>query len=136
MVYPEGTRFIQKVGSTTVIVIEQQPQVRTVNIKGKFYHLSMPYVYFITSFNNGVWGRLVLTGTRQKPLTSLNEQLNLLRLPNVTNHQVCMGKFMPTNGKNMTAQISEIIGSFWQSEFNDSSFRCRYSDVRKVGEAH
>ena len=122
MVYPEGTRFIQKTGETTVIVIEQATQVRTVNIKGKFYHLSMPYVIFMTSFTNGVWNRLVLAGALQKPMTSLNDQLLCLPLPNVSGHSVCMGNFAPTANRNMTEQVGEIISSFWQSVFNDSAF--------------
>lgn len=122
MVYPEGTRYIQKNKNVTAIIVEQPPQVRTIDIKGYFHHLSMPYVVFATAFTDGHWYQRLLVGCRNQPVSSLHDKLEHLPLPNVSEHSVCMGDFKPNKDKNQTQQVGEIISTFWQSRFNDSAF--------------
>ena len=52
VVFPEGTRYIFRDGSMTTIIIEQPPQVRHINVYGKMYLLSMPYVQFTLTLKN------------------------------------------------------------------------------------
>ena len=117
VVYPEGTRFIYRDGNKTVIVIEQPPQVRTVDLGGQRQHLAFPYVVFVMGFNNGQWDGICQAAVRTKPLTSLDDELSVLNLPNISTFQVCMGGFTTNNKQNMTEQTNAIIGSFWQSQF-------------------
>lgn len=117
LIYPEGTRFIQKEGELTIIVVEQPPQVRTVVIDKLRRHLAMPYVVFMLVFNGRNWRELCV-GFRSKPLESMNDYLKTVPLPNMQgNHRVCMGDFKPDFSKNKTQQTSQVIAEFWQSEF-------------------
>jgi hypothetical protein len=119
MIYPEGTRFIHREGEVTVLILEQPPQVRTLKISGKFYHLAMPYTVFVLGFNGLKWSALK-AGFRQAPLTSLNDHLLVAPLPNHGHggqHGVCMGDFSPNFTKNKTSQANQVISAYWQTEF-------------------
>ena len=118
VVFPEGTRYIWRDGQMTTIIIEQNPQVRHVNVYGKMYLLSMPYVQFIMNFNSHKFiGSLVATCTK-KPITELDQAANYLPLGNIdVNHCVCMGGYRFPQEGNMTDVVNAIIGQFWQSEF-------------------
>jgi hypothetical protein len=117
IVYPEGTRFIYRDGTTVVIVVEQQPQVRTINVNGTMHHLAFPYVVFIMGFNNGAWNGALDVAIRTRPLTSLDDPLCSIGLPNISGYRVCMGDFRNNPKTNMTEQTQAVIGSFWQSQF-------------------
>lgn len=117
LVYPEGTRFIHRDGNVTTIVIEQSPQVRTVNLGGRMHHLAFPYVVFVFGFTNGQWQGQCNVAVRTKPLTSLDDDLFGLVMPNISNYSVCMGDFRVNPRHNMTEQANSVIGSFWQSTF-------------------
>lgn len=121
MVYPEGTRYIQREGAKTVIVVEQQPQCRTVNLSGENAHLAFPYVIFVLGFNEGRWDGRCSVAMRPTPITSLTDDLFSISLPNTDNYSVCMGEFTPKRDSNMTQQANEIIASFWTSQFGGLS---------------
>lgn len=119
VVFPEGTRYIWRDGTMTTIIVEQQPQVRHINVYGKTYLLSMPYVQFIMTFkSHKLMHELSVTCTK-KPITDLDQAANYLPLGNIdAGHNVCMGTFpWPTSG-NMTEVVNAVIGEFWQGQFN------------------
>lgn len=124
MIYPEGTRFIQKDGLTTVIVIEQPPQIRTIFYERKKYHISIPYSVFVLRFQDRNWNNLSV-GFRITPLMSLNDHLFATGLPNLHGavHGVCMGEYKPDFSKNKTQQAAAVISEFWQSQFNSGDFQ-------------
>lgn len=121
LVYPEGTRFIHREGQLTTVAIEQPPQIRTVNIEGRNYHLSFPFTVFILTFNKSQWTGQIHVTFRPKALGSMNDMLFEAGLPNMSGGYVCMGDF--NNGhpslknQNLTIQVNNIIGAFWQSKF-------------------
>lgn len=117
VVYPEGTRFIYRDGANTVIVIEQSPQVRTVNLSRVMQHLAFPYVVFTFCFVGGKWDGGCQVALRQKPLVSLDDRLLQLVLPNVVAYNVCLGSLSMKPNHNMTEQANAVIASFWQSQF-------------------
>lgn len=123
VVFPEGTRYIWRDGQMTTIIVEQQPQVRHINMNGKIYLLSLPYVQFIMSFKNHQLHKQLHVTCTKKPITDLDQASNFLPLGNIDGgHNVCMGNFRwPTTGT-MTDIVNAVIGEFWQSQFTyDSS---------------
>lgn len=120
VVFPEGTRYIFRDGACTTVVVEQQPQNRHINYNGKVYLLAMPFVQFIIPFRNHVPTGHLFVGMTKKPITDLDQMIFNPIVPNIREHQVCMGNFkFPQNGT-MTEKVEKIISGFWQSEFNDS----------------
>ena len=119
VVFPEGTRYIWRDGQMTTIIVEQQPQVRHVNVYGQMYLLSMPYVQFIMSFQSHTMAAHLHVTCTKKPITDLDQAANYIPLGNISgDHLVCMGGFrFPTTG-NMTEMVNTVIGEFWQSQFN------------------
>jgi len=119
VVFPEGTRYIWRDGQMTTIIVEQQPQVRHINVYGKIYLLSLPYVQFILHFKNHELQHSLRVTCTKKPITDLDQAANFIPLGNIdSNHNVCMGNFRwPTTG-NMTDVVNAVIGEFWQGQFN------------------
>jgi len=119
VVFPEGTRYIWRDGQMTTIIVEQQPQVRHINVYGKIYLLSLPYVQFIMTFKNHQLTQSLRVTCTKKPITDLDQAANFLPLGNIdASHQVCMGSFRwPTTGT-MTDIVNAVIGEFWQGQFN------------------
>lgn len=119
VVFPEGTRYIWRDGALTTIIVEQHPQVRHVNVYGLTYLLSMPYIQFVLTFkNHKPISGLKVTCTK-KSIADLDQAACYLPLGNIDDsHNVCMGDFRWPEGGNMTEMVNNIIGSFWQSQFN------------------
>lgn len=119
VVFPEGTRYIWRDGAMTTIIVEQQPQIRHVNVYGKMYLLSMPYVQFILSFaNHKLVNSLKVTCTK-KPISDMDQAAYYLPLGNIDGaHTVCMGSFDWPKEGNMTDIVNAVIGAFWQGQFN------------------
>lgn len=120
VVFPEGTRYIFRDGSCTTVVIEQQPQNRHINYNKEIHLLAMPYVQFIIPFKNHIPTGQLYVGMTKKPLTDLDQMIFNPCVPNISEHQVCMGDFKWPQKGTMTEKVEAIISAFWQSQFNDS----------------
>ena len=85
------------------------------------YALALPYTIFVLYFRNNVFQSLFV-GWRNKPLATINDYLGRPNLPNISDElAVCMGtefKGIQWTGQRMAEQVSEVLGQFWQSEFN------------------
>lgn len=118
VVFPEGTRYIWRDGALTTIIVEQQPQVRHINVYGKVYLLSMPYVQFILTFKNHELVRSLTVTCTKKPITDLDQAACFLPLGNIdSGHTVCMGDYYWPRSTNMTELVNTVIGDFWQGQF-------------------
>jgi hypothetical protein len=151
-IFPRGCRFCFTKGDSTIFVIEQDPQVRSLAFQrgmlGDAYDvlrgtervaLSLPYVVFIFHFRTGV-DASVYTGWRNTKLRSLEDKLAKSLLPNNhDNMSVCMGNnFTPpqdttfgrTMGRDLMAEhIDSAISHYWQSQFNNdlaTDWWCKY----------
>jgi hypothetical protein len=132
IIYPEGTRFVRRRVASQVIVIEQSPRVRTLAFRNNLesgdresgvshYSLALPYTVFTLYFSGGNFQKLYV-GFRNKPLSRMEDTLGRPNLPNIDNNlSVCMGsefRQIKWDQKRMAEQVNEVIGTFWQSEFN------------------
>lgn len=128
VVFPEGTRFVNREGSLLNVVIEQKPSVRVINYLENSYSLSMPYVQFYITFavENRESLRIsqIKISCSKKPITSLNDRVYRLPLPNLGN-TLCLGDIQShasasfRNTSNVTDKCNETINLFWQSQFNN-----------------
>jgi hypothetical protein len=146
-IFANNTKLAYTKGSRSVIVIEQNPQVRTVSFTpdliddkavakeaqgktehGLRYSLAFPYVYFMVVFDGGKYHYHEVY-FRNKPLTSVREHVYLAPLPNVwvkgeksTNNAMCMGNdhFAAKVGDELTVarQCEMVVSHFWQRTFN------------------
>lgn len=139
-VFPVGTRYIKQDGAVLNVVIEQQPQARTLlftelavarladahsktNSTGTArtvpYHLSLPYTVFVFQFVNGEYspdGFSVYF--RISPLGAITDELAKCPFPNISDPgRVCMGDFRVDTNKKIDDQCQQVIGAFWQSVF-------------------
>jgi hypothetical protein len=138
MVYPEGCRFMYTdQRSQGVMIIEQQPQVRTVLISDRTKrHIPLPYVIFVVYYTvrHGNYNYAGLrVGFRNNPIKSLDDRLYLPSLPNFTEHQVCMGSYEGVSGGDTPSDVADdIIGTFWQSVFGSTfhGFSCGGTSVK------
>ena len=130
-IFPRGCRFCFKRGRETIVVIEQDPQVRTLTImRGMMQNhdpnlekimasdrvlLSIPYSIFVFRFTDE---RLMATKCfwRTTPLKTFQDMLCSAVLPNIqVGGQICM----PLGGDgDITKVCEEIISIFWNSQFN------------------
>ena len=132
ILYPEGTRFVRRRVASQILVIEQKPQVRTLNFLRNLengdgdngvehYRLALPYTVFVVQFKNNNFAALHCAW-RNKPLSSISDGLGRPNLPNIDeNLCVCMGsdfRSIKWTGQRMAEQVNEVIGTFWQSNFN------------------
>lgn len=137
-VLPPNTRIAYTKGIRTVILIEQEPQIRSIlfdeslvgdepiKIKSGLnyrYNLSFPYVYMFLVFDNG---KFVKTNVyfRNKSLNSIREHVYCTPLPNIyaNDESVCMGNDNFTNKiheeSTVSKQTNKVITEFWQRTFN------------------
>lgn len=140
VLFPRGCRFCYTRGESTIFVIEQDPQVRTLSFMksmlGESFHfraetpeyvsLALPYVVFVIHFRRDQFAGLYC-GWRRHALTNLDNMLSRPILPNIHDTlNVCMGTDASTHyGNGSLAEKSlNILGTFWNSTFNNdvSSF--------------
>lgn len=129
--FPRGCRFCFTKGQSTLFIIEQEPQIRSLRLsedlvfaggyKESFsrHSLSLPYVVFVAHFKEGVFST-VYCGWRSMKLGSLNDMLAMPFLPNIhDNLAVCMGNtFSCDSEPTMADAVEKVISHFWQSNFN------------------
>jgi hypothetical protein len=131
--FPRGCRFCFQKGDNTIVVIEQDPQVRTLSFaagmldvdqepvntdEAQRAFLSLPYTIFVFAFTNEKFSR-VKCFWRTAPLMSLNDNVFSCVLPNIhVGGDVCLG-FNPNSRVTNYSEVCEsTITSFWSSRFN------------------
>ncbi len=140
-VYPQGTKFFFSRSDDKVLIIEQPPQVRTLNFSKRFLnndlyrneggkvsdrdkrldrsliHLALPFVVFVIKFYNGVFSKMLIF-YRNSPLTSLDDTLFYPNLPNMNDScEVCLG-YSPLENGTLAQKTEHVISHFWNSRFN------------------
>jgi hypothetical protein len=134
---PKGCRFCFQKGNNKIVVIECEPQVRTLSFSAGMqnYHdqyagesseratLSLPYIVFVFVFTNDKFLN-VRSFWRTAPLKNLNDDLHCCVLPNThIGGVLCLGKdvllYSSIRHDSTISEVCEtIIGSYWSSQFN------------------
>jgi hypothetical protein len=129
--YPRGCRFCFQKGNNTIVVIEQEPQVRTLSFmagmqgddqdlersdQSERAFLSLPYSLFVFSFKDDMFLN-VRCYWRTEPLKSLTDTVHCCVLPNIhVGGMVCLGT--GTISGNISDVCESILAQFWASQFN------------------
>lgn len=134
---PEGTKFFFSHGGRQIVVIEQKPQLRSLDFHTDFrggggrYNLAFPYVIFLLIFRNGEFNGLCIYYAN-KPMGSLDSEVFSSNLPNVDrSNGVCTG-FRGCQSSSLAGKVEEVIAHFWQSQFNND-LSGNYSDMATRG---
>lgn len=127
ILFPKNCRHCYTRGHSTVVVIEQDPQTRSLlfekdmlapNSLSRRASLAFPYVIFILHFRDEIFSG-VYCGWRKAPLRSLDDILCRPVLPNIhENLAVCMGHSGYAVGANISQQCESVVSNFWNSQFN------------------
>jgi hypothetical protein len=143
VLFPRGCRFCSVRGESTIFVIEQDPQIRSLSFQkgmlGESYQynadrervsLALPYVIFIVHFRNNSFAGLYC-GWRKQPLASLEDMLSRPVLPNIhDNLNVCLGSGFSVQQDSMSEMATEAIDSFWNSTFSNDMSSAWWSKFR------
>jgi len=130
--YPRGCRFCFQKGNNTIVVIEQDPQVRTLSFMAGMQDddqdldrssphserasLSLPYGVFVFRFNSDTFLD-VRYYWRTAPLKNLADTVHCCVLPNIhVGGRVCLGDVI--SGQTISDICENVIGQFWSSQFN------------------
>jgi hypothetical protein len=137
---PDGVRFVRRRGDAVVLVLEETPQVRTVNwledergapfgrgAKYRMARLAFPFVVVVLAFRGGTLTGFQQCFYRTARLSSLSDPLLLPNLYNVANGYgqrcwLCLAG-LRTNLAELSwnDKVREIRGHFWGAGFNRSS---------------
>lgn len=136
IVFPQGTRFVQRDDRCTNIIVEQPPTCRRILFNNRYNGLgnmtafvSLPYVYFIITFSKHGRGekfKMLKVVASKTPIESLTDMVYDLPLPNLNygvRFGVCTGGAtsgmeLPEGSDAFTDKCNTLITSFWNSEFN------------------
>gem|GEM_PF-5985068 len=120
IIFPRGCRYAYTRGKSTIFVIEESPKIRTITFEhGERYSLAMPYVIFMSHFNEGRFSGLYC-GWANSSLETLNDLIYRPLLPNIHNHLlVCRGGHSPEVVGSFSKSTELAITEFWSSRFND-----------------
>lgn len=133
VLFPQGCRFFYRKGNTTIVVIEQEPIVRSLSFDPSILEdqegpvdgrrsferisLALPYVVFVAKFEQQMF-RELYCAWRNTPLTSLDDLLYQPLLPNIHDgHSVCMGLDWRPRSSDFAEQAQSAISYFWNSSF-------------------
>jgi hypothetical protein len=131
ILYPKGCRFCYSHGDNTIVVIEEDPKIRSLSFDGgmaghtfeyghddsRRFTLALPYVIFLAHFKNGRF-QFLYSGWRTRSLVSLNDLVVKPLLPNIhDNLQACLGRYADVG--NQVEDTPNIITRFWNSRFNN-----------------
>ncbi len=144
-ILPPGTKFFFSKGNRAMVVIEQEPQVRTVNFNETFldrdldvgfsrikeklrsgelktsFRLAFPCTIFVLFFLQGAFDEMQLYYTT-KPLSSNEDILYDPNLPNINiNRNICF-HFSGGYQTNLTETTQRAIGDFWGSTFTGDGY--------------
>lgn len=145
---PVGARFFAAHGTTSMVVIEQQPQVRTLywrkgslekylhdlagwgvtvtdemrqRVKERpLFEVALPYLVFLFRFVEGIF-RDVWIYCRTSPLERFADELYLPPLPHVRQGDglLCLGDINIQPGPGSIAEVTDaLMAYFWQSRFD------------------
>ena len=135
LLFPKNCRFCYQKGESTVFVIEQEPQMRTLYFKqdmlgtdfdydydelddSERLPLALPYVIFVMYFKNNVLN-YVYSCWRTQSLKSLDDMLYYPLLPNVhANLSVCMASMPARQTMTFLEKIDCALNDYWASQFN------------------
>ncbi len=131
-ILPEGSRFAVQMGMGIVIVVEQPPQIRTLDFpipsRAKF-HLAFPYTVFVAVLADGKFQQLYVFYSDQ-PLSSLDDLLYQANIPGVdTSGRLHSCHHIPPDSTSLTAQVEAAITYFWSAKFNTSLHDPNYTPV-------
>jgi hypothetical protein len=133
ILFPKGCRFCYTKGPNTIVVIEQDPQIRSLlfdsSIVGDKFNsnlnsterlpLALPYVVFVVHFRKNLFASMYF-GWRNAPLSGLDDMLSQPILPNIHNTlSVCMGRNFFNEGGNISRRTDSVLSYFWNSTFNN-----------------
>lgn len=123
-VLPDGTKLLLNRGDTTAVVIEQKPQVRTMNIKGVTYHLGFPYVVFLLIFKESPsqvsYLQKLCVFFSNETMTNPYIKLRRANFSNIdTDGRVhfCRYERPPDSKITLTEQTENALAAFWQARF-------------------
>jgi hypothetical protein len=122
---PNKSRLFYRKGNTDIMVIEQDPQVRTLRFNPSFsesgsYNVALPYVVFIFRFINEKFTD-VYCMFNDKPLGDLSERPIKPYLTNINEDlRVCLGNtFSLPSGLNHHQTVEYILSYFWTAEHSN-----------------
>ena len=156
-IMPKNCRMAYTKGTRTVLLIENEPQVRTVEFTealvsdhekacavgssgGNYrFNLAFPYVYFFVVFENARFHYMEVF-FRNKPLLSMREHVYYAPLPNIHRNKgpeytpMCMGeefKAQFNDDQSIANQGNYVIAHFWQAAFNShlGKFGCEKTEL-------
>lgn len=142
---PHGTRFVASHGPTMLVVVEQEPMIRTVRwqadrlsthldnlestgitvtpemrekIKNPRFEIALPYLVYLLRFSGGKL-MAVHIFCRTSPLRTVDDKLFVAPLPHLRhrNGEVCFGDAFKKKGNSIAELTEAALVSFWQSEF-------------------
>lgn len=133
ILFPKNCRFMYQRGNTTVMVMEEPPQCRTLSFSKRIIasqfvstfpevqnlYLALPYVIFVATFQNANF-KTLHCAFRNRALDSIDAELGKPLLPNIhDNLEVCMGNsFFISPLVPITQKAEGAINWFWGSTFN------------------
>lgn len=122
MLYPYGTRLVIRNPETTIFVIEQKPQVRTIRYLDQNYCLGFPFLLFVQGWSRKGEHRGTSVYYATRHLTALDHILFACNLTNIrSDNSVCMSPKIPNSCKSLSDKAEAVLDHFWQSGFNDSA---------------
>ncbi len=134
-ILPEGAKIFLAQGNTTLVVVEQKPQIRSVLFSGESinelggldrvkerpnerFNLAFPYTLFVLRFENGRFYRIYFFYHNQ-PLKSVEDTVSISNLPNIDDYgHVCLGEIRDMPASGLAEQTEAVITHFWNSLFN------------------
>lgn len=129
--FPKNCRFVYSKGSSTIVVIEQEPIRRSITVDRGLFGLDLvrrmnqtsrvsllfPYVIFVLQWKDS---RLVnaYTAWRKEPIRLLSDPVFDPIMPNThENYAICTGDVRMPSG-DISLGSENVISSYWQSVFN------------------
>lgn len=156
-VLPQGTRFFSSNGRYSFFVIEQPPQLRTINFTNTFFmetlgiseeswiqfksehvktnsiQLSFPFVIFVIVVGEGN-EFLLNVYYRNEPLRSMNDPIFKSNFPNVQKNGSACLNFSRSNKRSntMAEKVNDLVAYFWDSWFNRDYLEQNYKPASKL----
>jgi len=122
---PNRSRLFYRKGNTDIIVIEEDPQVRTLRFNETFahsgrYNLALPYVVFVFRFVNGKFCD-VYCMFNDKPLGDLSERPVKPYLTNIDGDlKCCLGRsHQLPEGLSYNQSVEFTLNYFWSAEHSN-----------------
>ncbi|MFA5987911.1 MAG: hypothetical protein WC797_04675 [Candidatus Paceibacterota bacterium] len=135
MALPNGTRFLFTQKDMSVFVVEQVPQVHTINFRGeRLFKLAFPFVVFVVTLKGNAF-RMLQVFFRKERLGRTTDSLLCPAIPNVRNDfSMCFPA--PGQHQNPCDIVEEAIQNFWGSNFNNDLPGFMKSAQSKIPQVH